>query len=152
VPFYVRTGKRLAATETELRLVFKHPPRLGFIAHGHTRLPEPSQLIVRLDPHPGVRMILDAHRSDREGAGEIELDMTFAEEGGEGATPYEVLLEAALRGDGAPFTRQDSVEETWRIVQPLLDAPPPVQPYKPDTWGPAKADRLVEWRTPWLSS
>ena len=121
VPFFIRTGKRLPVTETELRLVFKHPPRLGFMHDGH-RLPEPSQLIIRLDPHPGVRVILDAQRAD--GASQIELDMTFAQEGGEGATPYEVLLLAALQGETAPFTRQDSIEETWRIVQPLLDAPP----------------------------
>ena len=69
VPFFIRTGKRLAATETELRLVFKRPPRLGFMQEGH-RFPEPSQVIVRLDPHPGVRMILDAHRADREGPGD----------------------------------------------------------------------------------
>jgi glucose-6-phosphate 1-dehydrogenase len=152
VPFYVRTGKRLAATETELRLVFKHPPRLGFMAHGRQRLPEPSQLIVRLDPHPGVQLILDAHRVDLAGPGEIELDMTFGQEGGEGATPYEVLLLAALQGRGGPFTRQDSVEETWRIMQPLLDAPPAVKPYEPDSWGPVQADRLVAWRAPWLAS
>jgi glucose-6-phosphate 1-dehydrogenase len=152
VPFYVRTGKRLPATETELRLVFKHAPRLGFMPQGGHRLPEPSQLIVRLDPHPGVRLILDAHRVDRGGPGEIELDMTFAQEGGEGATPYEVLLQAALEGQGGPFTRQDSVEETWRVMQPLLDAPPPVMPYAPGSWGPSKANRLVAWRTPWLAS
>ena len=149
--FYVRTGKRLAATETELRLVFKQPPRLGFMLEGR-RLPEPSQLIIRLDPHPGVRLILDAHRADRDGPAEIELDMTFDREGGEGATPYEVLLHAAMEGVGAPFTRQDSIEETWRIIQPLLDAPPRVLKYKPGSWGPSKADRLVEWRKPWLAS
>jgi glucose-6-phosphate 1-dehydrogenase len=151
VPFYLRTGKRLAATETELRLVFKRPPRLGFMQEGR-RFPEPSQVIVRLDPHPGVRMILDAHRADREGPAEIELDMTFAQEGGEGATPYEVLLLAALQGEAGPFTRQDSVEETWRIVQPLLDAPPPLEDYRPGSWGPARARRLVSWKDPWLAS
>ena len=54
--------------------------------------------------------------------------MEFAEQGGEGATPYEVLLHAAMVGESTRFTRQDGVEETWRIMQPLLDAPPPVQP------------------------
>jgi glucose-6-phosphate 1-dehydrogenase len=151
VPFFIRSGKQLAATETELRLVFKRPPRLGFMQEGH-RFPEPSQVIVRLDPHPGVRMILDAHRADREGPGEIELDMTFGQEGGEGATPYEVLLHAALQGQGGPFTRQDSVEETWRIIQPLLDAPPAVEGYRPGSWGPARARRLVSWKDPWLAS
>ncbi len=150
VPFYIRTGKRLAAHETELRLVFKDPPRLGFLQEGH-RLPAPSQLVVRLDPHPGVRLLLDAHRVDSPGLHEIELDMTFQHEGGEGATPYEVLLLAALRGDGTPFTRQDSIEETWRIVQPLLDEPRPVEPYEPGSWGPAKADRLVRWQAPWVA-
>jgi glucose-6-phosphate 1-dehydrogenase len=150
VPFYVRTGKRLAAHETELRLVFKDPPRLGFLQEGQ-RLPAPSQIVVRLDPHPGVRLLLDAHRVDRPGLREIELDMTFEREGGEGATPYEVLLSAAMRGDRTTFTRQDSVEETWRIVQPLLDEPGPVETYEPGSWGPAKADRLVRWQSPWLA-
>ena len=56
--------------------------------------------------------------------------MEFAQEGGEGATPYEVLLHAAMNGDSARFKRQDSVEETWRIMQPLLDAPPEVAPVR----------------------
>jgi glucose-6-phosphate 1-dehydrogenase len=80
--------------------------------------------------------------------------MEFAREGGEGATPYEVLLNAAMQGQSLRFTRQDGVEEQWRIMQPLLDAPPPVQPYAPGSWGPPAADRLVErhggWRGPWI--
>ena len=96
-----------------------------------------------------MRVMLDAQRAD--GAEAIELDMTFAEEGGEGATPYEVLLHAALQGETAPFTRQDSIEETWRIVQPLLDAPPRRARYKPGSWGPARAGPLVRWRGPWLA-
>ena len=66
--------------------------------------------------------------------------MLFSDEGGEGATPYEVLLDAAMNGESTRFTRQDGVEETWRIMQPLLDAPPPVQPYAPGSWGPPAAD------------
>ena len=65
VPFFIRTGKRLAATQTELRLVFKHAPKLGFhLRHGST---EPNQLVVKLDPSPGIRLVLDAHRADRAG-------------------------------------------------------------------------------------
>ena len=56
--------------------------------------------------------------------------MEFAEEGGEGATPYEVLLHAAMIGNSVRFTRQDGVEETWRIMQPLLDSPPPRPPVR----------------------
>ena len=84
------------------------------------RRPQPNQIVFTIDPGTGIRMVLDAQRADQPGAGEIELDMEFAQEGGEGATPYEVLLHAALIGDSTHFTRQDSVEETWRIVQPLL--------------------------------
>ena len=153
VPFFIRTGKRLPVTQTELRLVFRRPPRLGF-ARG--RVSEANQIVVKLDPSTGVRLVLDAHRADVGGPAPITLDMDFAEEGGEGPTPYEVLLHAALEGDSKRFTRQDSVEETWRVMQPLLDAPSPVHPYAPGSWGPAEADRLIaghgRWYGPWIES
>ncbi len=69
--------------------------------------------------------------------------MEFAEQGGEAPTPYEVLLLDAMRGDSTRFTRQDGVEETWRIFEPLLEQPPPVHPYAPGRWGPQAADGLV---------
>src|SRR5260221_12743769 len=75
--------------------------------------------------------------------------MEFADEGGEGPTPYEVLLRDALRGDSTHFMRQDGVEETWRIVQPLLDNPPPVKPYAPGSWGPDEAETLLRDYGPW---
>jgi glucose-6-phosphate 1-dehydrogenase len=152
VPFFIRAGKRLPVTQTELRLVFKHPPRLGFAAFD--RAIEPNQLVVKLDPSTGIRLELVAHRAD--GPGPIHLDMDFAAEGGEGATPYEVLLHAALVGQSTRFTRQDAVEETWRVFQPLLDAPPKVHPYAPGTWGPEASDALVaghgRWHEPWIAS
>ena len=151
VPFFIRTGKCLPATQTELRLVFKRPPRLGF-AHG--RESEANQLVVKLDPSTGVRLIVDAHRADVGGPAPITLDVEFAAEGGEGPTPYEVLLHAALVGDSKRFTRQDAVEETWRVMQPLLDAPPPVHAYAPGSWGPEAAEKLVagygRWHGPWI--
>ena len=154
VPFFIRAGKALAATQTELRLLFKHPPRLGFITYAHRR-PEPSQIVVKIDPTTGIRIILDAQRADRRGPSAIELDVEFANEGGEGATPYEVLLHAALVGDSTHFTREDSVEASWRIVQPLLDAPPPVEGYARGSWGPSGAERLPDayggWHGPWLA-
>jgi glucose-6-phosphate 1-dehydrogenase len=111
--------------------------------------------VFRIDPGTGIRMVLDAQRADQPGASEIELDMEFAQEGGAGATPYEVLLHAALIGDSTHFTRQDGVEETWRIVQPLLQSPPRVQPYRKGTWGPKVADELVagfgRWHGPWVN-
>src|SRR5215217_4629730 len=152
VPFFIRAGKRLPVTQTELRLVFKHPPRLGFRAF--ERDIEPNQLVVKLDPSTGVRLIVEAHRAD--GPGPIELDMEFSEEGGEGATPYEVLLNAALVGESIRFTRQDGVEETWRVFQPLLDAPPRVQSYAAGSWGPEAANELISghgrWHAPWIAS
>ncbi len=155
VPFLIRTGKRLAVKETELRLVFKHPPRLGFMTRSGRR-PAPSQLVVRIDPSTGLQIVLDALRGDDPNPAEVELDMEFEQEGVEGATPYEVLLHAALIGDSTLFTRQDIVEETWRIMQPLLDSPPEVHPYEPGSWGPPEADRIVSgfggWRGPWVSN
>jgi glucose-6-phosphate 1-dehydrogenase len=154
VPFFIRTGKRLAVTQTELRLIFKHPPRVHFIALSGHRRPEPSQIVFKIDPTTGIRMILDAHRADKPGPTAIQLDLEFAEEGGEDPTPYEVLLHAALVGDSTYFTRQDMVEESWRIVQRLLDHPPDVISYEPGSWGPPEADKLVAgcggWHGPWL--
>ncbi|SEE66775.1 glucose-6-phosphate dehydrogenase [Jiangella alba] len=154
VPFFIRTGKRLAATQTELRLVFKHPPRLGFWPRDHR--PGSDAIVVRLDPSTGVRIVLDARRADSAGAAPIDLDMEFAAEGGEGPTPYEVLLLAAMQGQSTRFARQDGVEEAWRIMQPLLDAPPPVHAYEPGTWGPAAAAALTAgeggWQEPWLAA
>jgi glucose-6-phosphate 1-dehydrogenase len=154
VPFFIRTGKRLPVTQTELRLVFKHPPRLGFGPAGGRRL-EPNQLVVRLDPSTGIKLMFQAHRADQPGEGTIELEMEFSQEGGEGPTPYEVLLHAALVGDSTRFKRQDVVEEAWRVMQPLLDAPPPVHGYAPGAWGPAAADELVaghgRWQEPWIA-
>jgi glucose-6-phosphate 1-dehydrogenase len=154
VPFFIRTGKSLPITQTELRLVFNHPPRLGFRAWGDRR-PEPDQLVVKLDPSTGIRLRVDAQRGDRLEPELVHLDMEFSEEGGEAATPYEVLLHAAMVGDSTRFTRQDSVEETWRVLQPLLDNPPPVHPYAKGSWGPDEANRLVAgyggWHGPWVT-
>jgi glucose-6-phosphate 1-dehydrogenase len=155
VPIFIRSGKRLPATQTELRIVFRDPPRLGFLPEARRR-PAPSQVVVKIDPATGIRLVLDARRADSPTPQEIELDMEFADEGGEGPTPYEVLLEAAIRGDTTHFTRQDIVEETWRVLQPLLDHAPEVHPYAPGSWGPPQADELLgehgPWRGPWLAN
>jgi glucose-6-phosphate 1-dehydrogenase len=155
VPFFIRTGKLLPALQTEFRLIFKETPRLGLSVTGE-RSPGANQLTIELDPSSGIRFDLEAKRAGQVQPEPIELEMEFAQEGGEGPTPYEVLLHAALVGNSMRFTRQDGVDDTWRIVQPLLDAPPPVHPYKPAPWGPAEADRLVAdfggWRQPWVES
>ena len=82
--------------------------------------------------------------------------MEFAQEGGEAPTPYEVLLLDAMSGDSTRFTRQDCVEETWRVMQPLLDSPPPVHPYAAGLVGSRGGDDLVAayggWHGPWIAA
>ena len=97
VPFFIRTGKRLAghADRAAAGLQTSAPARVLGLAD---RRSEPNQLVVKLDPSTGVRLVLDARRADAPGAEPITLDMEFAEQGGEGATPYEVLLHAAMIG------------------------------------------------------
>jgi glucose-6-phosphate 1-dehydrogenase len=155
VPFFLRTGKDLPVTQTELRLVFHHPPRLGFRPASAHR-PEPDQLTIKLDPSTGIQLLVDAQRREGLEPEQIYLDMDFAQEGAEESTPYEVLLHAAMMGSSVRFARQDSVEETWRILQPLLDAPPPVHTYAKGSWGPDASDHLVAgyggWRGPWTQS
>jgi glucose-6-phosphate 1-dehydrogenase len=155
VPWFIRTGKRLPITQTELRAVFRDPPRLGFMEEGHRR-PEPNQFVVKLDPATGTRVVLDAHRADVAGPEPVHLDVEFADQGGEGPTPYEVLLHDAMRGNSSRFTRQDGVEETWRIFEPLLKQPPPVHPYAPGSWGPKEASKLIagfgSWHEPWTEA
>jgi glucose-6-phosphate 1-dehydrogenase len=155
VPFYIRTGKKLASTQTELRVVFKSPPGIDFgFGYDADRPPMHDELVVKLDPETGVRAVLDALRADGEGPRPITLDMTFADEGGEAPTPYEVLLHAALVGDSSRFKSQDVVEECWRIMQPLLENPGAVHPYPEGSWGPVAADSMVAgtggWHGPWM--
>ena len=152
VPFFIRTGKLLPVTATEVRLIFKPSPKLGFgLRDAQT---EPDQLVIKLDPSTGVRILLNAMRADAPKPRHIELDVEFAAAGGEGPTPYEVLLLAAMQGRRPRFNRQDTVEEAWRIMQPLLDDPPAPHAYAPGTWGPSEADDLVAehggWREPWV--
>ena len=120
------------------------------------RRPEPDQIVVKLDPSTGIRMVVDAKRGDDAEPERITMDMEFADEGGEGATP---VRGPARRRDArrlARFTRQDGVEEQWRIMQPLLDAPRPVHPYAKGTWGPEAGDQLPHgfggWHGPWVAS
>jgi glucose-6-phosphate 1-dehydrogenase len=154
VPFFIRAGKSMPATVTEVRIVFKQPPRLGFAPASARRGFEPNALILRIGPRPGARIRLHAKQADGMWLRDIHLDMDFAAEGGEGPSPYEALLHAAMVGDRSQFARQDAVEETWRIVQPFIDEPSPVEPYDAGTWGPSSADRLLAghpgWHEPWM--
>src|SRR6188474_90153 len=151
VPFFVRAGKNLPVKASEVTVVFKRPPRLGV---GPGKLPEPNQMTVRIEPEAGSRMRLFAKKAGEEAFEPADLEVLFEKVPGEDPEPYERLLSDALAGRDQLFTREDTVEETWRIVQPLLDEPGPVHRYAPGTWGPPEAERLTrgvcQWFQPWL--
>jgi glucose-6-phosphate 1-dehydrogenase len=151
VPFFIRAGKYLPDKTSEVTAVFRRPPLLGI---GHGKTPEPNRLTFRIEPEPGAQMRMYAKAGDSEGFEPADLKVLFEREPGCDPEPYERLLGDALNGVHTLFTRQDAVEETWRIVQPLLDDPGPVHPYEPGTWGPEAAAELVKgvthWAQPWL--
>jgi glucose-6-phosphate 1-dehydrogenase len=151
VPFFIRAGKCMPAKHTEVNVVFHRPPRLGV---GPKTFPEPNQLVIRIEPQPGARIRFLAKRAGKEAFEPADLQVLFEKEPGIDPKPYERLLDDALRGQSQLFTREESVEQTWRIVQPLLDGPPKVEPYAPGSWGPESAKNLVrgvcEWYEPWL--
>jgi glucose-6-phosphate 1-dehydrogenase len=153
IPFFIRAGKCMPVKASEVNVVFKRPPRLGI---GRGKLPEPNQLTVRIEPKPGSRIRLFAKRAGEEAFEPADLEVLFEKVPGEDPEPYERLLGDALAGSNQLFTRQDTVEETWRIVEPLLEDPGPVHPYAPGTWGPKQADDLTrglcQWYEPWLPS
>jgi glucose-6-phosphate 1-dehydrogenase len=151
VPIFIRAGKCLPVKASEVNVVFKRPPPLGV---GPGRLPEPNQLTVRIEPEPGARIRLYAKQAGKEAFQATDLAVLFEKAPGEDPEPYERLLGDALAGRSELFAREDAIEETWRIVQPLLDEPGLVHPYEPGTWGPAEAAGLTrgvcQWYEPWL--
>lgn len=152
VPFFIRAGKNLPVKETEVRVVFKRPPRLGVGPAG--RRPDPNQMVIRIDPKPGALLRFIAKKAGEEAFEPADLEVLFEKNPGEEPEPYERLLDDAIHGRAQLFTREDAVEETWRIVQPLLDKPGRVHKYEPGTWGPDQAKDLTrgvtEWSEPWL--
>ncbi len=151
VPFFLRAGKSLPLSQTEVRLVFKTPPSLGFSESGDDV--DPNQIVLLIDPRPGARWVLHAKRTDGPGLRPIDLDVDFSDDGERIPAPYEVLLHAAMQGDQSNFTREDSVEETWRILDPLVASTTQPEPYAPGSWGPAAAEHLTSefggWHQPW---
>jgi glucose-6-phosphate 1-dehydrogenase len=151
VPFFIRAGKCMPAKSSEVTVVFKRPPNLGI---GHGKTPEPNKMTIRIEPEPGSRMRLYAKKAGEEAFEPADLEVLFEREPGDDPEPYERLLGDAIAGVHTLFTRQDTIEETWRVVQPLLDDPGPVHPYAPGTWGPREANDLTrgiaQWSEPWL--
>ncbi|MGN6663717.1 MAG: glucose-6-phosphate dehydrogenase [Solirubrobacterales bacterium] len=151
VPFFVRAGKCLAVKVSEVSVFFKRPPRLGV---GHGKTSEPNRITIRIEPQPGARTRLYAKKAGEEAFEAADLEVLFEKKPGEDPEPYERLLGDAIAGEHQLFTRQSAIEETWRVVQPLLDEPGPVHAYEQGSWGPEEAGKLTrgvaQWADPWL--
>ncbi|MEI8238517.1 MAG: glucose-6-phosphate dehydrogenase [Actinomycetota bacterium] len=143
VPWYIRCGKGLAASATEVVVEFKEPPSLLFDESGG---PPPQRNLVRfrLGKNDGVTFTLQAKTPGRHlDSQNVDVAVDFAAALGERRDAYERLLADALDGLPRRFAREDIVEQTWRVVQPALDNPGPVHPYFRGSWGPAEADRIL---------
>jgi glucose-6-phosphate 1-dehydrogenase len=151
VPILVRAGKALARTATEIVVRLQRVPQLRWGAHV-LDCPGHDDIVLRIGRQAGMSIYVRAKTPGKEVSQPVSLDLDFAEELGEPPRPYERLLSDALRGDQTLFPRWSVIEETWRIVQPLLDAPPPVERYQPRTWGPTSSHALAAqyggWREP----
>jgi glucose-6-phosphate 1-dehydrogenase len=137
VPFYVRAGKRLPVTRTEVVAKLRRPPSIveGIpLAGNHVRF--------RLSPDFVIALGASIKASGEALAAEaVELELVHSRAGD--LDPYEELLGDALRGDSFRFAREDYVEEAWRIVDPAIRAGTPIHVYEPGTWGPGEADARI---------
>jgi glucose-6-phosphate 1-dehydrogenase len=151
VPFFLRAGKAMAERVTEVRVILKNPPPIGI---GGRPTPATDEFVVRIDPDPGASILLEAKQPGEDSLRRVHLDLLFEQQFGGQPGPYERLLSDALHCDQQRFTQQDAVEETWRIVQPLIDKPCELETYPQGGWGPEGASNLLHgfggWRKPWL--
>jgi glucose-6-phosphate 1-dehydrogenase len=158
VPFYIRTGKRLAKRVTEVALRFKEVPFLPLPADARDTL-EPNTLVLRIQPDEGIEISFAAKvPGQRFAVRTVPLDFSYLETFAEKSPDaYERVLHDALMGDPTLFIRSDEVQECWRIVQPMIDAfaagEVPLATYPAGSWGPHEADVLIaacgdEWREP----
>ncbi len=140
VPFYIRAGKCLPVTVTEVIVNFKRPPRETFAEKTRGL---PNRLRWRLSPEVviafGMRLKLPGERMEGE-----DVELIARHQSADEMTPYERLLGDALRGDQSLFAREDSIEAQWKIVDPVLGDVTPVYEYEQNTWGPAEADSIIE--------
>ncbi len=157
VPFFIRAGKCLATTATEVLVEFKQPPLL-FFARSESDPPHPNHLLFRLKPGERVALTVQIKEpGDALHSRPVELVYDYDEtEEGPRSPAYARLLDDALSGDQRLFARDDAVEEAWRIVEPALSPTAPVIEYEPGSWGPSEAEALVadhgEWHQPMTDS
>jgi glucose-6-phosphate 1-dehydrogenase len=148
VPFYIRVGKCLPVTCTEVLVQLKQPPRSVF-GEAPPKRGDANHLRFRLSPDVGIALGVRSKRAGETMVGR-ELELMAAREDPDEMQPYERLLGDAMRGDATLFTREDSVEAEWRVVEPVLGDITPIHLYEPGTWGPAEADRIIpgSWHKP----
>ena len=141
VPWYLRSGKMLPETAAEVLVQLKPPPQKLFDdstpASGRA-----NYFRFRLSPHTAVALAARVKLAGKEFVGE-QRELFLCDEQSEIESPYERLLGDAMAGDGALFSREDSIEAAWAVVDPVLKFHKPVLPYKPGSWGPREADALI---------
>jgi glucose-6-phosphate 1-dehydrogenase len=150
VPWYLRSGKCLAATAAEVLVELKPPPQRLF-DDSRPEAGRANYLRFRLSPSSAVALAARVKRAGKEFIGDQqELYLLEEQHGEEG--PYERLLGDAMAGNGALFTREDAVEAAWSVVDPVLKNHHRVRPYKEGSWGPKEAEVLIEadggWHNP----
>jgi glucose-6-phosphate 1-dehydrogenase len=157
VPFYVRAGKALATNAVEAIIELKQPPTLLFTGDDALE-PESNLFRFRLSNHDGVWMTVQVKQpGELTVARTVQLGVDFEQALGERQEAYERLLHDALVGDARRFARQDSVEQAWRVVEPLLSDCNAVYPYDAGSWGPDEANDLIcgqcdRWHQPLVFS
>jgi len=144
VPFYIRTGKRMAAKATEITIQFKDMPRMYFNQNGQLL---PNRLVIHVYPEEGISIQLNAKRPGTDGL-VVPVAMEFSQEPDDSPEAYERLLYDGIRGDSTFFTRWDEVSLAWKFVDPIAtafrDQLVPLLTYAAGSWGPAKSAALVE--------
>jgi len=157
-PFYLRTGKRLPKRVTEVAIQFKQVPHLPFSYSASEQL-EPNVLVLRIQPDEGIALRFGAKvPAPRVVMRTVQMDFQYDTAFSvPPAEAYETLLLDAMRGDSTNFPRQDAVDESWRIVEPIIDSwreqGGAAHPYPAGTWGPEASDQLLasdgrRWRRP----
>ncbi|MEP6472457.1 MAG: glucose-6-phosphate dehydrogenase, partial [Gemmatimonadota bacterium] len=150
VPWYLRSGKRLATTAAEVLVELKLPPQQVF-ADSLAAAGRGNYVRFRLSPHPAVAIAARVKRPGKAFVGD-QHELYLLEEHADEPLPYERLLGDAMAGDGALFAREDSIEAAWAVVEPVIRRHRPAIPYRAGTWGPAEADRLIKadghWHNP----
>ncbi|MGH9211328.1 MAG: glucose-6-phosphate dehydrogenase [Acidimicrobiales bacterium] len=150
VPWLIRAGKNLPVTATEATVTFTAPPRLLFTGRRAAR-PTPNRLRFRLGHDDGVTLQLQAKTPGEQLATrDIDLEVDYESVMPHRQDAYQRLLEDAMDGDHRRFGRADGLDEQWRIVQQVIDDPPPVELYHRGTWGPSRADAVAAGVGGWI--